>query len=763
MDTEHNSQPFFNKRSSNSNPTQSLPGHLTRPSDDTDEQKLDLAWLLGVVRRRLPVMAGVTIVLTVMSGSMIVFSSKQIAPEYEGAFRLLVEPVTAEDRLAKQFLSSQTNNADIQKIEVEKSSLLDYETQIRVLQSTKLMLPAIKELQKKYPDITYNSLMTKLLIFRVNYEKDGVQYGTKILEVSYRDEDQQKIQFVLDSLYKNYLNYSRQERLSSLKQGIDFINQQLPQLQGQVDTLQAQLQKLRQQYNVSDPEQADSLLYEQALTIERQRSDTQAELADAQAQYASMQKQLREGNTTAILSTDAKTYETLLSQIQTLDSTIAAQSPQFRDDSPPILVLREKQQNLQRLLSEQAQGVLKKLEGRIQGIQERYQTILRTESKIKAQLQELPAVARQHADIQRKLLVATDNLKQFLGKREALMLDAAQQEVPWELIEAPQLRRDEDGNLISVATKQTKKQLAIAIVLSALLGIGLGFLIEALNTVFHTPEDVKGETKLPILGVIPFAKELKKPPKKPSKLSTVSEVAGLNQLLGDNAANGNGRKKLNVYTDSPFLEAFRSLYTNIRLLSSGTPITSLAISSATPGDGKSTVAIHLAKAAAAIGQRVLLIDADLRRPSLHTRLSLPNVRGLSDIIATDLSLNDAIQRSPEDNNLFVLTSGQNSSDPIKLLSSDKMQYLIEQFQARFDLVIYDSPPLVGLADSNILAANTDGTILVVGIDQTDRSMLMKALDGLKISGGTVLGIVANGIKGYTSPAYPSYSRTYSRN
>jgi capsular exopolysaccharide synthesis family protein len=184
------------------------------------------------------------------------------------------------------------------------------------------------------------------------------------------------------------------------------------------------------------------------------------------------------------------------------------------------------------------------------------------------------------------------------------------------------------------------------------------------------------------------------------------------------------------------------------------------IGSAVPGDGKSTVAIHLAQTAASIGQRVLLIDADLRRPQLHLRLGLPNQQGLSDVITTDLSLNDAIVRSSVEENLFVLTAGQPTSDSIKLLSSAKMQYLMEQFQAFFDLVIYDTPPLLGLADGNILAANTDGIVLVVGLQKTDRSLLTKSLDGLKISGASVLGIVANGIKGYIPDSYRSYHRQY---
>jgi capsular exopolysaccharide synthesis family protein len=247
--------------------------------------------------------------------------------------------------------------------------------------------------------------------------------------------------------------------------------------------------------------------------------------------------------------------------------------------------------------------------------------------------------------------------------------------------------------------------------------------------------------------VIPLAKELRQMrPHRPKKRLAKKGVSLENPTDKSIPAAVLGVKQQGEL-DYPFLEAFRSLYTNIYLMSSGRTIRSLLICSPVAGDGKSTVALHLAQTAAAVGQRVLLVDADLRYPQLHLKLSLPNIRGLSDAISSDLSLNDAIQRSPLEDNLFVLTAGQTPSDPIKLLSSKKMQYLMEQFQAFFDLVIYDTPPLVGLADGHLLAAHTDGTVMVIQIGETDRSQVRKALDELKISGASILGIVANGFKG----------------
>jgi capsular exopolysaccharide synthesis family protein len=453
-------------------------------------------------------------------------------------------------------------------------------------------------------------------------------------------------------------------------------------------------------------------------------------------------------------SNRAESYQTLVAQIQKIESDLALQSSRFSDNNPIIVDLREKQKNLRRLLAEEGQKSLDNMGAKLQELEARDRVLAEEERIVNEKIRVFPAVIRQYTDLQRELQVATDSLKQFLEKRETLQLDASQRKTPWQIIAAPELPHDRTGKLIPASAKKTKRQLAIAGVLSLLMGIGVGFVVEILHTVFHTPDEIKAATRLRLLGVIPFARKLKGQERKTPMLAPAFREEVSSNALAPVALQAQDERS------AAYREAFRSLYTNIRLLSTRSPVHSLVIGSAVPGDGKSTVAIHLAQTAASIGQRVLLVDADLRRPQLHLRLGLPNEQGLSDVITTDLSLNDAIARSPVEENLFVLTAGQPTSDSIKLLSSAKMQYLMEQFQAFFDLVIYDTPPLLGLADGNILAANTDGIILVVGLQKTDRSLLTKSLDGLKISGASVLGVVANGIKGYTPDSYTSYHRHY---
>jgi len=753
MDTEHNLQPF--PAQPNGKPLKSLPQVHSGEVNQSDGQTVDLSWVLAVVRRRAWLMTGVALTLIVASGLWLLWSKKQYIPEYRGSFKLLVEPVTAENMLRNQFLQAQRQGGNIQTPNLERTSLLDYESQIRVLQSPQLMNPVLDTIQNRYPDMDYNSLMGSLSIVRITYEKNAEDVGTKILEVIYQDEDLKKLNFILDTIANRYLDYSLQERQKTLTQGITFIESQLPRLQQQVDQLQGQLQELRQEYNLIDPELADAQLTEHVLFIRRNRLETAAQLAETRSLYNALQKQFNEADPTAVLSTDAQAYGTLLSELHKVEAQIALESAQFRADSPPMEILRERQESLRQLLNQESQDVLENLAGKIQGLEDRYQTILQTETQINQQLEQLPTVTRQVGDLDRQLGLATDNLKEFLSKRETLKLDAAQQQIPWELINPPEIWDNANGVPVPVEPHSLKRPLAIAVILSVFLSIGVGFLVEIFHTVFHTPEDIKGITKLPILGVIPLTKQFQKLSKQPSQLAIIAQVANSKPKPERHWFSHN---RPTEYGTSPFMEAFRSLYTNIRLLSSKKSIQSLAISSAVPGDGKTTVALYLAQTAATIGKRVLLVDTDLRNPQLHRRLDLSNTQGLSDIISTDLTIKDAIQKSSLDENLLVLTAGQSLSDPIKLLSSDKMQYIMDQVTAQFDLVIYDTPPLLGLGDGNLLAAKADGTLLVVGVEKTDRSLVMKAFDGLKIARASVLGIVANGVKAEATQAYGSYRR-----
>lgn len=708
------------------------------------EERLDIGWVFAVVRRRLPIMLFFILTLSGSLGTLVILKSRQVIEEYQGAFQLLIEPVTVEGQFAQKYLSAQAGGVDINRIQIN-NNLVDYESLIRVLKSPSLMEPVVERLKEYYPDLSFRSLMSSLEIERIMYEKDSKEEGTKLIKVIYHDSDPEKIQFILDQVSEAYLNYSLQERLSSINQGIEFIDQQLPMLESRYNKLQKQIKIFRQEANLINPENKDRELGIADRNLREQIVNNQSELAEKRVWSEVLKRQYTQGNYAEILGNDTGSYSWLIKQYYDTEAEIIQESKRLREDSLPMQLLREKQEKMQSLLQQESQKVIESTMGEIQALEARVNVLLEAQNQINQRIQELPGLANREAELQQQLLVASETLTAFLEKREALGIDAAQQQIPWHLVSPPSVSRDETGKPISTTISSTKRQLAILFVLSTLLGIGTGFIVDVLITVFHNPDEIKSTTKLPILGVIPLSKQLKKVAKKSKTFIPIGSVASLTSVSDSHLPIKN-RQFHQFHTGEPVSEAFRSLYANICLLSSSKSLNTLTISSATLGDGKSTVAIHLAQTAAFMGQRVLLVDADLRNPQIHQKLGLPNLRGFRDAITSDLSLNDAIQRSPQDQNLFVLTAGQIPPDPVQVLSAKKRQYLMEQFRAFFDLVIYDTPAVIGLADTSLIAAQTDGIILVVGIKKTNRSTVLKSLEELNLS-NSVLGLVANRMRG----------------
>jgi polysaccharide biosynthesis transport protein len=735
MTSNNDSQSVFSQHPDDLPP--SLPAGASLAASDSNDSNLDIGWLFGVVRRRLPMMLIIGVTLSTVFGGILVKQGRAVDPEYEGSFRLLIEPSSAEGRLIRQFLMAQDTGADLSKIKIEETGLVDYETQIRVLKSPKLLEPILGRLKADYPRLSYKELDDKLKLDRISVDISGKEFGTKIIEVKYTDPKPEKVLTILKATSDYYLQYSLEERIGNLKQGIEFIEQQLPRLQKRVDSLSQELQELRQQENIIDPYPQSQEMSQQIGVLSQQKLDNQKSLAELRSMYANLQAQLAAGNPIPVLS-QASQYQQLLIEAQKLESQVAAETGRLQPNSLPMLSLREQQQAMRELLNREAEGVLGTVAERIAALEAQQQTIDQAQAQLEAKIQRWPVALRENNDLQKQLEVATSTLTDFLVKREALSVDAAQQEVPWLLIAPPDIPRDKQGKPVPATQAQTQRQIAIATILSMLLGIAAGFLIEVLHTVFHTAAEVKAAARLPLLADIPHTKKTK-PQANIAEVPTVS-AGGIWRFIPFLGNGYSGDRSM------PFYESFRSLYTNIRLLASESSLKSLTIASATPADGKSTVAVHLALTAATIGVRVLLVDTDLRSPKIHQKLSLANSQGLCDLLTSECSLNDLIQKSPLDENLFVLTAGAIPLDSIKLLSSKKMQQVMEQFNSFFDLVIYDTPPLTGLADSHILAANTDGLVLVVALERTDRTLLTVALEGLRLSGASVLGVVANHIK-----------------
>ncbi len=190
-------------------------------------------------------------------------------------------------------------------------------------------------------------------------------------------------------------------------------------------------------------------------------------------------------------------------------------------------------------------------------------------------------------------------------------------------------------------------------------------------------------------------------------------------------------------------EQFRVLRTNIQFAMVDKQLCSVAIASASNNVGKSTIAVNLAITVAQQGKKVLLADCDFRRPTVHEHFKLINNNGLTDLLNNSVGATQDYLKETSVPGLFVLTGGQTPPNPAELLSSKRMIHLEKEFEKQFDLVIYDSPPILGFADAQIVAGRADGTIFVIQYGVTTKSDMVKASEALKRVNANVLGAVYN--------------------
>ncbi len=719
--------------------------------NNSEEGGLDLGRVLKTLQRQIWLIILANIL---MAGASIAWN-KSRPPAYEGSFKILIEPATAEGQVVSSLKGNQTSVEEQDLSSANSKVTLDYPTQIQILLSDKTLLPVVQQLQISYPETSYLKLRGALTVNRFKEQSD-----TKILEVKYVSGTSNETKQVVDLVSRAYIQYSLTERQTNVRRAMQFVDSQLPKIQSQVRELEMALQGFREKNQLIDPVTMGSQIGSQNGNVQQELVNTQIELAKTRQLYSSLEKQLQlqpnDAEAASVLS-EAPGYQQLVKQLQDIDVELQIQSAQLTDENPRIVLLREKRARILPLLQQQASAALgNNLSQKTANVQALpYQNALRQElskqfigaasqiqvleaklsslnlasQKLSIQTGQLPVISRQYENLQRRLKTATEQLSKFLQKREELMINAARQEVPWELIASPSVKAVSSSGLL--------KDLLLGLGIGSLLGAGVAILREKMNDVIYSVKDLKEELNLSVLGMIP----------------DINEERRL-----QNNQKGRKQKLTSGYRFSPFTESFRALNSQIRLLRPDSPIRSLVISSSLPNEGKTTIALHLAQAAAAMGQRVLLVNADMRKVNTQQSTSKNSIEGLTDVIAGTIHLMDAIQLLPDNNNLYILPAGSTIMDPSSLLGSNKMRNLMEICKHNFDLVIYDTVPL-SFADSLLLIPQTDGLLMVARLSKIHREDLHDSLNLLGVSKVTVLGLVVNMVNRARSPGIRSRSNT----
>jgi non-specific protein-tyrosine kinase len=279
---------------------------------------------------------------------------------------------------------------------------------------------------------------------------------------------------------------------------------------------------------------------------------------------------------------------------------------------------------------------------------------------------------------------------------------------------------------------KTSRNTLLAIVAGMLLAVGSVFAIDMLDDTIKNPEEIRRKFNLPILGMIAWHEQLHE---KPIVL---------------------------LEPRSPTAEAFRSLRTNITFASVDTPLRRIMITSPTPQDGKTTISANLAVVLAQGEKKVVLLDADLRRPYIHHKFGLFNRFGLTNLFVDSLNGFESVMQFNSVSNLGLITSGPLPPNPAELLTSKKMVQILDLLNKEYDLVLIDTPPLLSVTDASALAPAMDAVIMVVKPGVTKLSALQQALEQLRAVGAHVLGIVLNEVNPSSRKYGYYYNRYYSK-
>jgi len=354
-------------------------------------------------------------------------------------------------------------------------------------------------------------------------------------------------------------------------------------------------------------------------------------------------------------------------------------------------------------------------------LDERYQAALATENSFKAELERLKLEAYdlgpksiEYNRLKREHESDEQHFNLVLGRLRDTQLTEKNEQI--------NIREHEHARGARLVSPRIKLNLALAAMLSLLLGVGLALLLDYMDRTVKTSDDVEQAAGSPVLGMIPI----------------------LDDVPRDDDVDALRARDLYVFTHpkSRAAECCRSIRTNLLFSSADRSLKTLTVASANPREGKTTSVIYMGTIMAQSGQRVLLVDTDMRRPRLHKSMGVPRGVGLSNLMLGEASMDDVIKTS-EIPNLYVLPCGPTPPNPAELLLSHKFQQVLEGLGERFDRILLDSPPLQAVTDAAVLARRSDGVIIVVQAGKTMRDDLQRSVKQLRDVNAHLIGVILN--------------------
>jgi capsular exopolysaccharide synthesis family protein len=722
---------------------------MTSAISRENEEYIDFQkyWLV-LKRRWMPATATFVTVVT-----LTVLAALSRKPAYEAEARILIK----SDQSSK--LAGLNNEmGEIQVLTNESDPIA---TEAEILSSRPIIEKAIKQLNLRNDEgelLKYEDVVGSLTVKPIT--------GTDLIGITYQDSEPVIAASVVNKVIELYREEDILSNRAEAAAARDFIARQLPKIEVTVAKAEADLRQFKTENKVTNLSEETNQNIAAIKTLENQIDETSAEFEDINSRFEQLGKHLglsvEEATTISALSQTA--IPKVATELQNVRIQLANQRDLFSENAPQIVSLKEKEAELETLLRGQIKqtreneqiGSLENLkilniggEGRYDqslinefanlgvqrsGVSSKLAGLKNTLVAHKQRLETLPSLEEKQRELERRVEAAQSTYQTLLSKLQETQVAENQNVGNIRVTASAVVPEDPTG---------VSKKLIVAAggVAAGLLGVAVAFLLDLQDRSIKNSKEAEEILGYPLQAVIPdWGKEASSLIK--GRQENVPQLAASNTaLVPINPININPIKE--SYPTLQAREVYQMLQTNLKFLSTDWEKRVIAIASSVPQEGKSAVVANLAESLARVGKRVLLVDADLRRPTQHHIWDLANTSGLSNVLMNEGEWQEAIQEVMP--GLDVLSAGNIPDNPVPLLESEQMKNLIETVATSYDWVLFDTPPLGGMADTTIIGRMVDGLLMVVRPGVADYGSVMAAKKLLTSSGQNVLGIVANGV------------------
>ncbi|MCU0526334.1 MAG: polysaccharide biosynthesis tyrosine autokinase [Elainella sp. Prado103] len=619
-------------------------------------------------------------------------------------------------------------------------------TEMGVIRSIPTVQATIDQLQLK--DGAGNLMKPHQFLNRLSLTAER---GTDLLEIAYLDPDPRKAESVVNVLMKTYLEKHLQENRAQTIAARQFIKQQLPTVEANVRQAEAALRQFKQENQVASLEEEESAIVGSQETLRRRITDAKAELADANAQSQEFYRQLQMNPQEAIAATalsQSPGVQEALTQLQTIESQLSIERVRFYDAHPVISDLEARRANVLALLNQRVDQTLQnqarpnanlqigelraalagdfvRSEIRRQGLSQQLAILSNAQDFYQRRIAALPQLEQEQRELMRQLEASQSTYSLLLSRLYEVQVAENQNVGNARIIQSAYI-------LEQPVAPRPLSHFLLSGIIATIAALATALALEATDKSIRTVKEAREQFGVALLGVIPFHRGLS-----PQSLTyPLFENVGSSLLV-------------NHWLSSPMQDAFQVLRANLKGLCAERVMKTIAVTSAAPHEGKSFVAAHLAMVLAQSGQRVLLVDANLRSPGQDKLWNQPGQAGLSNLIAEAVELSELIHQVAP--NLDLLTTGTIVQDSTTILDSPRMSAVMGQLASHYDLVMIDTPSLGTAVDAILLGHLADGVMLVTRpgyMDVVNANIAKERLDRLNHK---VLGQVINGVFDKTEP------------